>query len=29
MLEYDRFDISEGIDDNKTNFLKEGMLCHY
>ena len=29
MLEYDRFDISEGIDDNKTNFSKECMLCHY
>ena len=28
MLEYDRIDISEGIDDNKTNLLKECMLCH-
>ena len=29
MLEYDRIDISEGIDDNKTNLSKECMLCHY
>ena len=29
MLEYDRIDISEGIDDNKSNLLKECMLCHY
>ena len=29
MLEYHRIDISEGIDDNKTNFSKECMLCHY
>ena len=29
MLEYDRIDISEGIDDNKRNLSKECMLCHY
>ena len=29
MLEYDRIDISEGIDVNKTNDSKEFMLCHY
>ena len=29
MLEYDRIDISEGIDDNKTIKSKECMLCHY
>ena len=29
MLEYDRIDISEGIDINKSNELKECMLCHY
>ena len=29
MLGYDRIDISEGIDDNKTNLSKECMLCHY
>ena len=29
MLEYKRIDISEGIDINKTNLLKECMLCHY
>ena len=29
MLEYDRIDISEGIDINKTNKSKECMLCHY
>ena len=29
MLEYDRIDISEGIDANKTNKLKECMLCHH
>ena len=29
MLEYDRTDISEGIDINKTNKSKECMLCHY
>ena len=29
MLEYDRIDISEGIDVNKTNFSKECDICHY
>ena len=29
MLEYDRIDISEGIDVNKTNLSKECDLCHY
>ena len=29
MLEYDRIDIAEGIDVNKTNKSKEYMLCHY
>ena len=29
MLEYDRIDISEGIDINKTNAFKEGDICHY
>ena len=29
MLEYDRIDISEGIDINKTNASKESKICHY
>ena len=29
MLEYDRTDISEGIDINKTNASKECDICHY
>ena len=29
MLEYDRIDISEGIDVNKTNLSKECNICHY
>ena len=29
MLEYDRIDISEGIDGNKTNLSKECELYHY
>ena len=29
MLEYDRIDISEGADVNKTNLLKECDICHY
>ena len=29
MLEYDRIDVSEGIDVNKTIKSKECMLCHY
>ena len=29
MLEYDRIDISEGIDVNKANLSKECNICHY
>ena len=29
MLEYDRIDISEGIDINKVNTSKESDICHY
>ena len=29
MLEYDRIDISEGIDINKTNVSKYCDICHY
>ena len=29
MLEYDRIDISEGIDMNKTNASKECDICHH
>ena len=29
MLEYDRIDISEGIDVDKTNASKECKICHY
>ena len=29
MLKYDRIDISEGIDGNRTDRSKECMLCHY
>ena len=29
MLEYDRINISEGIDVNKTNASKECDICHY
>ena len=29
MLEYDRIDISERIDVDKTNKSKECMVCHY
>ena len=29
MLYYDRTDISEGIDINKTSVLKECDICHY
>ena len=29
MLEYDRIDISEGIDIDKTNESKEYNICHY
>ena len=29
MLEYDRNDVSEGIDTNKTSASKECNICHY
>ena len=29
MLEYDKIDISEGININKTNASKETDICHY
>ena len=29
MLEYDRIDISEGVDVNKTSLSKECEICHY
>ena len=29
MLEYNKIDISEGIDVNKTNLSKECGICHY
>ena len=29
MLEYDRIDISEGIDVDRTNASKECKICHY
>ena len=29
MLDYDRIDISEGIDIDKTNKSKECGICHY
>ena len=29
MIEYDKIDISEGIDINKTNASKEYEICHY
>ena len=29
MLKYDKIDITEGIDPNKTNKSKECMFCHY
>ena len=29
MIQYDRIDISEGIDVNKTNVSKECAICHY
>ena len=29
MLEYDRIDISDGIDVNKTSLAKECDICHY
>ena len=29
MIYYDRIDVSEGIDVNKTSALKECDICHY
>ena len=29
MLQYDRIDVSEGIDIDRTSESKEYMLCHY
>ena len=29
MLQYERIDISEGIDINKSNKAKECVSCHY
>ena len=29
MIDYDRIDVSEGIDINKTNASKESDICHY
>ena len=29
MLQYERIDVSEGTNVNKTNASKECMLCHY
>ena len=29
MLQYDRIDISEGIDINKTGASKECIICHH
>ena len=29
MLCYDRFDVSKGIDVNRTSASKEGDICHY
>ena len=29
MLQYEKIDISEAIDIDKTNTSKEYMLCHY
>ena len=29
MLEYDRIDIFEGIDANKSSLSKESDICHY
>ena len=29
MLEYDRIDVSEGIDINKTSASKKCDICHY
>ena len=29
MLQYEKIDVSEGIDTNKTSASKECMLCYY
>ena len=29
MLYYDRIDVSEGIDVNKTSESKDSIICHY
>ena len=29
MLHFEKIDVSEGIDTNKTSASKECMLCHY
>ena len=29
MLEYDRIDLSEGIDVNKINSLRDCIICHH
>ena len=29
MLQYEKIDVSEGIDTNKASASKECMLCHY
>ena len=29
MLQYEKIDVSEGIDTNKTSASKQQMLCHY
>ena len=29
MLQYERIDVSEGIDPNKSDKSKERMICHY
>ena len=29
MLQYEKIDVSEGIETNKISALKECMLCHY
>ena len=29
MLQYEKIDVSEGIDVNKTSASKECMVCHY
>ena len=29
MLQYEKIDVSEGIDTNKTSGSKECILCHY